>query len=71
MLTVTDLKQKRLAMQKKDTVEEYVDNFSHVADYFDVKTKSGGKNSAFDFGKLFQKSTETNLMKKKINGGIK
>ena len=54
MLTVTDLKRKRMATQRPDTVEEYVNNFSHVADYFEVRTNSGSHNRAFDFGKLIK-----------------
>ena len=50
MLTVNDLKRKKMKSKRTTTIEEYVNNFSHVADYFAVRTSSGRANAGFAFG---------------------
>ena len=58
MLSVNDLKGKKKTqiqqLAQNDKVQEYVNHFSHVADYFSVEGANGKHNAAFDFGKLIK-----------------
>ena len=51
MLSVKNVKNKKRFNSRDTRVQDYVNNFSHIADSFNVQNKAGVDNVAFDFGK--------------------
>ena len=61
MLSVSDLKRKAEKDLKVNQVQEYVNHFSHVADYFSVENRYGKHNIGFDFGRILKQKVDSNI----------
>lgn len=61
MLAVTDVKNNKRFMKPNSGYQDYVNNFSHVADIFHAENNAGKQNAGFDFGKLIMQRVNKNL----------